>query len=118
MHVNARALFRTIAIAEAVSWAGLLIGMFFKYGPAHNPARVRVFGAIHGGVFVCYVLTVLLMRSRFRWDFRTFILAGLASIPPFFTAWFEVWADRAGLLNETPTSDESLVEAVSASAER
>ena len=29
--LNPRTLFRTVAIAEAFSWAGLLVGMLFKH---------------------------------------------------------------------------------------
>lgn len=101
MNFNARSLFRTVAFAEALSWAGLLIAMYVKYGPAQNPTGVRIFGMIHGIIFIGYVLTVLLVRERFAWSPKTFILAGLSSIPPFCTAVFEVLADRRGLLTET-----------------
>nr|BFE71047.1 hypothetical protein GCM10020092_043480 [Actinoplanes digitatis] len=36
------ALFAAIAIAEACSWAALLIGMFFKYGPVGDEIGVRI----------------------------------------------------------------------------
>jgi integral membrane protein len=99
--LNARTLFRTVAFAEALSWAGLLIGMYFKYGPADNPVGVKIFGMVHGIVFIGYLLTVLLVREKFGWSAKTFVLAGLSSIPPFCTAVFEVVADRKGLLAET-----------------
>lgn len=44
--------FRTVALLEAVSWAGLLTGMFFKYVPdPGNEIGVKVFGWIHGIIF-------------------------------------------------------------------
>ena len=100
MTFDARTLFRTVAFAEAVSWAALLVSMYVKYGPADNPTFVSVFGMVHGIVFLGYVGTVLLVRERFGWDVRTFLLAGLSSVPPFCTALFEVLADRRGLLVE------------------
>ncbi len=44
-------LFRIVATAEAVSWAGLLSGMYFKYLTDAGDLGVRIFGPIHGGIF-------------------------------------------------------------------
>ena len=106
MTISPRTLFRTVAFAEAVSWAGLLFAMFLKYGPADNPTPVRIFGSIHGAVFICFVLSVLYVRTKFRWNLTTFVVAGLSSIPPFCTVLFEVLADRRGLLT-APSVDQS-----------
>jgi integral membrane protein len=92
--------FRLLALAEAVSWAGLLIGMFFKYVAVGNDIGVNIFGPIHGGIFIAYVLAALLVRGPLRWDGRTLVLALLASIPPFGTVVFERWAARTGRLDE------------------
>jgi integral membrane protein len=91
--------FRLLALAEAVSWAGLLIGMFFKYVVVENEIGVKVFGPIHGAIFVGYVLVALLARDPQRWDVRTTFLALLASIPPFGTVIFERWATKTGKLD-------------------
>lgn len=49
--------FRTVALLEAVSWAGLLTGMFFKYVPdPGNEIGVKVFGWIHGIIFIAYLV--------------------------------------------------------------
>lgn len=98
MKFDPRTLFRTIAIAEAVSWAGLLVGMYFKWIAQSTEVGVKVFGPIHGTVFIAYVLTVLYVRRSFRWNVWTFLLAGFAALPPFATLVFEVWADRRALL--------------------
>ncbi|MEV0680282.1 DUF3817 domain-containing protein [Actinosynnema sp. NPDC050436] len=83
--------FRLFAMAEAVSWAGLLIGMFVKYaiGPEIG---VKIFGPIHGAIFVGYVLVTLMLAGR--WDRRTTLWALIASIPPFGTVFFERWAAK------------------------
>jgi integral membrane protein len=91
--------FRLLALAEAVSWAGLLIGMFFKYVVVENEIGVKVFGPIHGMIFVGYVLVTLMVRDPQRWDLRTTFIALLASIPPFGTIIFERWANRTGKLD-------------------
>jgi integral membrane protein len=90
--------FRALAIAEACSWAGLLIGMVFKYVVVHDEIGVQVFGPIHGALFVAYVVAAVAVARPLRWDRRTLLLALGASIPPLCTLWFERWALRTGRL--------------------
>lgn len=92
-----RRLFRIIALAEACSWLGLLIGMYVKYVPETTELGVQVFGPIHGTIFLTYLAVTLAARYTFGWSLRTTALAGIASIPPFATALFEVLAERSGL---------------------
>jgi integral membrane protein len=84
--------FRVVAVAEACSWLGLLIGMFVKYVPETSEIGVKIFGPIHGGVFVAYVLVSLVASRTFRWSVGTTLLALAASVPPLVTIWFERWA--------------------------
>ncbi len=44
--------FRVVAVAEACSWACLLVGMFVKWILRVSEIGVQVFGPIHGGLFV------------------------------------------------------------------
>ncbi len=81
--------FRIAAIAEACSWAGLLVGMLFKYVIAANDIGVKIFGPIHGVLFLIYVVTVVLVARAQSWTPFRWTLGLLASIPPFFTIWFE-----------------------------
>lgn len=104
--VNTRTAFRTVAIAEAISWALLLSAMFCKYVLESEPFGLReggvpVAGMTHGVIFIAYVLTTLVARRAFGWSHKTTLLALVASIPPFFTYVFEVVADRKGLLGQT-----------------
>lgn len=100
--IRVRQVFRIVAFAEAVSWLGLLIGMYLKYVPETTELGVQIFGPIHGGIFVAYLLVTLSARSAFGWSLTTTFWAAVASIPPFATAVFEVIADRKGLLGESP----------------
>lgn len=93
-----RTWFRVVAFAEAVSWAGLLVGMYVKYVPETSELGVKIFGPIHGGIFVAYLLVCLAARSTFGWSARTTFWALVSAVPPFATAVFEVVAERAGLL--------------------
>ena len=90
--------FRILAVAEALSWLGLLAGMYVKYVPQTSEVGVQVFGPIHGGVFVAYVVGALVASRLLRWDVRTTLLALAASVPPLATVLFERWASRAGRL--------------------
>jgi integral membrane protein len=86
--------FRIVAVAEALSWVGLLIGMYVKYVPETTELGVKVFGPIHGGIFVAYVVVALVASRVLRWSPRTTLLALVCSVPPLATVWFERLATR------------------------
>ncbi|MDP9868379.1 MULTISPECIES: DUF3817 domain-containing protein [Streptosporangium] len=82
-------LFRYVAIAEACSWAGLLVGMFFKYIVDSGDLGVKIFGPIHGALFVLYVAGVLAAAREARWSAGTVVLGLACAVPPFTSLWFE-----------------------------
>lgn len=92
-------LFKAVALLEGVSWLGLLIGMYLKYVADAGERGVQIFGPIHGGVFVAYVVLTLLTARLQRWSIWTLLLGLVASIPPFGTVLFETWAQRSGRLS-------------------
>lgn len=97
--------FRLIAFAEAVSWAGLLIGMYFKYlGTPQTEIGVKVFGPIHGGIFMAFVVAAVMVGIAFRWRIGTWLLALLASIVPLGSVIFLIWADRTGRMGTAPVA--------------
>jgi integral membrane protein len=91
-------LFRAVAIAEALSWTGLLIGMVFKYLVVGDEIGVKIFGPIHGGLFLLYLGVTVLAGRRLQWSPGVLVLALLAGIPPLATLVFERWATRTGRL--------------------
>ncbi len=98
-----RTIFRIVAIAEAVSWALLLAAMFAKYVTESEPfgipeGGVPVAGAVHGGVFIAFVITSLVAWRRFGWSLKVLVVALVSAVVPFATYVFEVGADRRGLL--------------------
>lgn len=100
MSSKAALVFRVAAVAEAFSWAALVIGMILKYGfSASHEGGVPVLGMVHGIVFLVYVITTLSVIKPLGWRPKTVITALLASIPPLFTWWFETWALRTGKLD-------------------
>jgi integral membrane protein len=91
--------FRVVAFAEALSWLGLLTGMFFKYVVEAGDQGVRIFGPVHGIVFLTYLVVTLITWRAQRWSLPVGLLALLASVPPFCTVAFEEWARRTGRLD-------------------
>jgi integral membrane protein len=93
--------FRIVAVAEALSWIGLLTGMYVKYVPETTELGVKIFGPIHGGIFVVYVVVALVAARVLRWSAGTTLLALVASVPPLASVVFERWATRTGRLPES-----------------
>lgn len=93
-----RTLFRAIAVTEACTWAGLLVGMSFKYLINGVETGVHIFGPLHGAAFIAYVGITLLAARTFGWRMPVLLTALAASIPPLATWPFEAWADRNGQL--------------------
>ena len=90
--------FRALAIAEACSWAGLLIGMFFKYVVVHNEIGVQVFGPIHGALFVAYVVVAVAVARPLVGTCARSARSGCER-PAAVHVWFERWALRTGRLS-------------------
>lgn len=87
-------LFRVTAIAEACSWLGLLVGMFFKYVVVHNEVGVKIFGPIHGGLFVAYLAALVWVGWTERWRLPRIAVGAACAVPPFTSVLFERWAAR------------------------
>lgn len=95
--MSPRMLYRRIAAAEVVTWALLLVGMALKYTSV-TELGVRVFGLLHGVVFVAFCLITVLLWVNQRWSVRTGLLGLLSAVPPFLTVWWEQRLERAGHL--------------------
>jgi len=111
--MSPRILYRRIALAEVVSWALLLAGMFLKYVTRTTELAVTVFGMVHGVVFIAFCLVTVLLWVNQRWTLREGLLGLASAVPPFLTVWWERRLDRAGRLDggwrlgrdgEAPTS--------------
>jgi integral membrane protein len=91
-------LFSVVAIAEAFTWAGLLVGMLLKHVTGTTDLGVTVFGPLHGVMFIVYLPVALVCAWRLRWPVWVVLVALAAAVPPLTTLLFEVWASRRGLL--------------------
>jgi integral membrane protein len=94
-------LFRRVAIAEAVTWALLLFGMFLKYGSETTEAGVRVGGMLHGVVFVAFCVTTVVVAVDQRWSFGRTLLGLVSAVPPFATVLFDWYAEHRGWLTRS-----------------
>ena len=82
--------FVAIATIEAFTWAGLLIGMYLKYG------------RLHGLAFITYIVIAVMAGHRLRWSLWAMLAAIIAAIPPLATLPLEWWFKRRGLLSAAP----------------
>ncbi len=101
--------FRFISIVEAFTWAGLLLGMLFKYFTGDinkdleiypNEIGVSIFGPLHGAAFVLFLILGVLAARAFKWSPKVIVAGLAASIVPFATIPFEMWVTRNGQLGE------------------
>ena len=87
-----------MALAEAVTWAGLLVGMYQKYLLGLDENLVPLFGSLHGLVFMLYQAVTFLAARSLGWSLRTTLINIAAGVPPFLTIPVEIWLRRSGRL--------------------
>src|SRR5262245_43807297 len=100
--------FTRIGYAEGISFLVLLgIAMPLKR-LAGIPEPVFVIGWIHGILWILYMLAASRCRAVYKWRFRTFLGAALASVLPFGPFVFDRWLRKSepavttdGLASET-----------------
>ncbi|MFL0448196.1 DUF3817 domain-containing protein [Corynebacterium xerosis] len=90
--------FAIVALGEAITWAGLLIGMFFKYVTETTDIGVVIFGRLHGGMFLVYFVIAIVAAIVLKWPWWVGLLAVLAAVPPLVTLPLEIVLRKTGLL--------------------
>lgn len=91
-------IYKVAAVAEAITWAGLLVGMFLEHVTHTTELGVWLFGRLHGAAFMVYGVVTLLAAWKLRWAWWVTLLALAASIPPLTTLLAEWWLARTGRL--------------------
>lgn len=89
-------LFQMAAIIEAITWTGLLAGMFLKYVTESTERGVEIFGPIHGMAFIGYVIVTFFAATNLRWRWWVAAVAIAAAVPPLTTIVAERWISRRG----------------------
>ncbi|WP_246165477.1 DUF3817 domain-containing protein [Arthrobacter yangruifuii] len=92
-----RKLFRTLALAEAVTWTLLIAALVLKYG-FDNERFSPIAGGLHGFVFLSYGVVTLFVWANQKWPARTGILGLATTVIPWATIPFEKSVDRRGML--------------------
>jgi integral membrane protein len=64
--MSPRALFRSFAVAEVVTWALLIGGMLLKYVARVGDWPVSIAGPIHGFVFLAYLVAGVVVAVNQR----------------------------------------------------
>src|SRR5690606_32361891 len=94
--VTPRLLFRSFALAEMFTWAGLIVALILRGLDVTN--IVPIAGGIHGFVFLCYSATTIFVWVNQRWKFGLGFTGLILAIVPFAPVPFEIAVDRRGLL--------------------
>ena len=92
-----RGLYRPFALAEAVTWTLLILGMVLKYSGT-SEALVPVFGMLHGLAFLGYCVVTCFVWVNQQWSPGFGALGLVSSVVPFATVPFERRAERSGRL--------------------
>ncbi|WP_066082007.1 DUF3817 domain-containing protein [Pseudoclavibacter albus] len=89
---------RLASLAEAITWALLIIGMVLKYGPTQWPLGVSIAGSLHGAAFLTYLYVGLVTGINQRFGWVEYLLGGLSSVFPFATVPYDLVMERRGRL--------------------
>ena len=77
--------FRIISLLEGISFILLLfVAVPIKYYGG-NDTFVKMLGMPHGLLFILYIVFAILLKIELKWELKTFLIVGLASIIPFGT---------------------------------
>ena len=91
--MSPRRLFRSLAIAEAVTWTLLLAAMFAKY-VLDNEAFTPFAGGVHGFIFLSYAVSTVFVGINQKWPAGTILLGLATAVIPYATIPFEKAMDR------------------------
>lgn len=92
-----KTLFRTLAIAEVITWTILISALIARAGGAPSIV-VTIGGAIHGFIFLSYGATAILVAMNQRWKVGPTVLAIAAAVIPYATVPVDIALHRRGML--------------------
>ncbi|MDO9395077.1 MAG: DUF3817 domain-containing protein, partial [Herbiconiux sp.] len=93
-----RALFRTVSIAEAVTWSALIAAMVARYAAGAEVPFFFAIGLAHGVVFIAFVVTSLVVGLNQRWPLWLIVVSAATAVPPYGTLVTDVVLERRGRL--------------------
>lgn len=98
MTLTPHRVYSAMALAEMVTWTGLIIAMIARYGFGYEGRLFFVAGLSHGIIFIAYGITAIVVGLNLRWGAKTIAVALLAAIPPWTTLPFDRWLARKNKL--------------------
>jgi integral membrane protein len=82
--------FRLISFLEGISYLLLLfIAVPIKYFQG-NELYVKILGMPHGILFIGYILLLIMIQKKMKWNLKTTLVISLASIIPFGTFYVDI----------------------------
>ncbi|MFT6746122.1 MAG: integral membrane protein [Glaciecola sp.] len=81
--------FRIIAIVEGISYLFLLfVSMPLRLAEI-TEVPTKIGGMTHGVLFIVYMLMILPVGIKLKWNFKTIFIVGLGSLIPFGTFYID-----------------------------
>ena len=96
--MSPRTVFRTVSIAEAITWTALIAAMVARYGFSAEVPFFFAVGLAHGVVFISFVAVSVVVGLNQRWRWWTIVVAAATAIPPYGTVVTDLVLERRGLL--------------------
>ena len=96
--LSPKTLFRIVAAAEAVTWAGLISGLIIRATGNAPEWLIPLVGGAHGFTFLSYGVLAALVGVNQRWPVLRIVVGVALAIVPFATVPFERTVAKRGYL--------------------
>lgn len=96
--LSPKTLFRIVAAAEAVTWAGLISGLIIRATGNAPEWLIPLVGGAHGFTFLSYGVLAALVGVNQRWPILRIVFGVALAIVPFATVPFERGVAKRGYL--------------------
>jgi integral membrane protein len=93
-----KTLFRIVATAEAITWAGLISGLIIRATGNAPEWLIPLVGGAHGFTFLSYGVLAALVGVNQRWPLLRIVFGVALAIVPFATVPFERTVAKRGYL--------------------
>ena len=93
-----KAVFRVLAVSEAITWVLLLAGMVAERALGLGDLGVVLAGPVHGLVFLAFVVGAVLVAVNQRWSTGVALAVLASSVVPLATVVADAWLERTGRL--------------------
>lgn len=92
--MSPRTVFRTVSIAEAITWTALIAAMVARYAFSAEVPFFFAIGLAHGVVFIAFVAACVVVGLNQRWRWWVIVVAAATAIPPYGTVVTDIVLER------------------------